>query len=63
VHWGGRCREIDAMTFEPLSVETMPAWPIAKSDLDPCQAEIDDILDLPPDRRGPRPALKNLLRA
>ena len=47
MHWGGRCRELDAMNFEALPFETMRAWPITRADLDPYQAEADAILDLP----------------
>ena len=53
MHWGGRCRALDAMNFEPLSFEAMRAWPITKSDLDPYQAAADDILDLIPAADAP----------
>jgi choline dehydrogenase-like flavoprotein len=47
-HWGGRCRELDALSFEALAHQPMRAWPISKSDLDPYAAEADAILELPP---------------
>lgn len=47
-HWGGRCRELDALSFEALAHEPMRAWPISKSDLDPYAAETDAIMELPP---------------
>ena len=48
MHWGGRCRELDAENFESLPFETLRGWPIAKTDLDPYQAETDTILVLIP---------------
>ena len=48
MHWGGRCRELDAENFESLPFETLRGWPISKTDLDPYQAETDTILDLIP---------------
>jgi GMC oxidoreductase len=53
MHWGGRCRELEAMSFEALPFEPLRAWPIAKTDLDPYQGETDDILDLPATDEAP----------
>lgn len=47
-HWGGRCRELDALSFEALAHQPMCAWPISKSDLDPFASQADAILELPP---------------
>ena len=47
-HWGGWCRELDPYDFTPHPFARLSGWPIAKSDLDPYQAEADAILDLPP---------------
>jgi GMC oxidoreductase len=48
MHWGGRCRELDPVNFQPLPHEPLSGWPIGKADLDPYQAETDGILDLVP---------------
>ena len=53
MHWGGRCRELDAENFESLPFETLRGWPIGKADLDPYQAETDAILDLIPAADAP----------
>ena len=53
MHWGGRCRELDAASFVPLPFETLRGWPIGKADLDPYQAETDAILDLIPAADAP----------
>lgn len=45
-HWGGRCRELDAVNFLPLAANPLSGWPIAKTDLDPYAAETDEILDM-----------------
>jgi hypothetical protein len=48
MHWGGRCRELDALNFQPLGWAPLSGWPISKDDLDPYQPEADTILDLIP---------------
>jgi choline dehydrogenase-like flavoprotein len=53
MHWGGRCRAIDAMNFLPRSYEALSGWPIRKEDLDPYQPETDAILDLIPAADAP----------
>jgi hypothetical protein len=53
MHWGGRCRELDAINFLPRSYEALSGWPIRKADLDPYQAEADTILDLVPAAEAP----------
>jgi hypothetical protein len=53
MHWGGRCRELDAINFLPRSYEALSGWPIRKADLDPYQAETDTILDLVPAAEAP----------
>jgi choline dehydrogenase-like flavoprotein len=47
-HWGGWCRELDAVDFVVKPHHPLSGWPIGKSDLDPYVAETDSILDLPP---------------
>ena len=47
-HWGGACRELDAYDFTPWPHIALSGWPISKSDLDPYQPEVNDILDLKP---------------
>ena len=47
-HWGGWCHPLDAWDFTPHPFARFSGWPMAKSDLDPYQAEADAILDLPP---------------
>ena len=57
-HWGGWCRALDAIDFEPKSWNPMSGWPIRKADLDPYQPATDAILDLsrrPRRRTSPRP--------
>ena len=46
-HWNGQCRELDPGDFAARPHHPLGAWPIAKADLDPYQAETDAILDLP----------------
>ena len=41
MHWGGRCRELDPVNFQPLPHAPLSGWPIGKADLDPYQAETD----------------------
>jgi choline dehydrogenase-like flavoprotein len=45
-HWGGRCRELDAMNFLPLAANPLSGWPIDKAALDPYAEEADEILDV-----------------
>jgi GMC oxidoreductase len=45
-HWGGRCRELDAVNFLPMAPNPLSGWPIAKADLDPYAIETDEILDM-----------------
>ncbi len=56
MHWGGRCRELDAEQLPAAPFETLRGWPIAKADLDPYQAETDTILDLIPAADAPESA-------
>jgi len=53
MHWGGRCRALDAINFEARAYEPLSGWPIGKADLDPYQAETDAILDLIPAADAP----------
>jgi choline dehydrogenase-like flavoprotein len=53
MHWGGRCRELDATSFVPLPFEPLRGWPIARPALDPYQAETDAILELIPAAEAP----------
>ncbi len=46
-HWGGWTRPLDAYDFEPRPHNPLSGWPIAKTDLDPYEAEASDILNLP----------------
>jgi choline dehydrogenase-like flavoprotein len=48
IHWGGHCRELDAIDFEPRPGDPWSGWPITKADLDVYQPETDTILELPP---------------
>ncbi len=55
-HWNGKCKEMEAVDFEPRPGHPLSGWPIAKADLDPYQAATDAILDLPSsDGFGDRP--------
>ncbi|BCW87818.1 6'''-hydroxyparomomycin C oxidase [Alphaproteobacteria bacterium SO-S41] len=45
-HWGGWCRELDAIDFEARDHIPFSGWPIAKTDLDPYYVEAQDILHL-----------------
>ena len=49
-HWGGWCRELDAIDFEPRDFVPLSGWPIAKSDLAPFYPEAQSILQLGPAR-------------
>jgi choline dehydrogenase-like flavoprotein len=53
MHWGGRCRELDALNFQPLPFAPLSGWPIGKDDLDPYAPEADAILDLIPASQAP----------
>lgn len=53
MHWGGRCRELDALNFQPLPFAPLSGWPISRDDLDPYQPEADAILDLIPASEAP----------
>jgi choline dehydrogenase-like flavoprotein len=53
MHWGGRCRALDAINYLPRSFEPLSGWPIRKEDLDPYQPEADAILDLIPASEAP----------
>jgi choline dehydrogenase-like flavoprotein len=56
VHWGGRCRPLDALDFA-AQPGRLSGWPIGKADLDPYRAAANDILDLgPADFADPDPA-------
>jgi choline dehydrogenase-like flavoprotein len=51
-HWGGWCRELDALDFEPRAFVPLSGWPISKADLAPHYAAAQDILQLGPARYG-----------
>jgi choline dehydrogenase-like flavoprotein len=53
MHWGGRCRALDAIDFQPRAWEALSGWPIGKADLDPYAAEADAILELVPAAEAP----------
>ncbi len=46
-HWGGYCRPLDAIDFEPKEWAPDAQWPIRKADLDPYAAEAAEILEVP----------------
>lgn len=50
-HWGGRCRGLDAVDFEPKPYLPLSGWPIGKADLDPYAAAVEEILELAPGDR------------
>jgi choline dehydrogenase-like flavoprotein len=52
-HWGGWCRELDAIDFVAKPHHPLSGWPIGKIDLDPYVPEADVILDLPPEAAPP----------
>lgn len=45
-HWGGWCRELDAIDFEARDHVPFSGWPIAKADLAPYYAQAQAILHL-----------------
>jgi len=57
-HWGGMCRTFDAVDFTPLSYHAFSGWPIARSDLDPYRAVVDEMLELPSEEEEPDFELK-----
>lgn len=51
-HWGGWCRELDAIDFEPRDFVLLSGWPIKKTDLDPYYPKAQGILQLGTARYG-----------
>ncbi|WP_424930043.1 GMC oxidoreductase [Amaricoccus tamworthensis] len=51
-HWGGRCRELDAMDFHSRPYHPLSGWPLEKAELDAYAEEADAILEI-----GPRSAV------
>jgi len=51
-HWGGWCRELDAVDFEPRAFVPLSGWPISKDALTPWYAKAQDILHLGAARYG-----------
>ena len=49
-HWGGWCRELDAIDFEPRDFVPLSGWPFAKTELQPYYAAAQPILQLGPAR-------------
>lgn len=49
-HWGGWCRELDAIDFEPRDHVSHSGWPITKADLAPFYPKAQTILQLGPAR-------------
>lgn len=47
-HWGGWCRPLDAVDFQPKAWNPWSGWPIGPEDLAPYAAETDAIIGLPP---------------
>lgn len=47
-HWGGWCREYDAIDFEARDHVPHSGWPIAKNDLEPFYPEAQRILQMGP---------------
>ncbi|TVQ34917.1 MAG: GMC family oxidoreductase [Geminicoccaceae bacterium] len=46
--WGGVCRPLDAIDFEPKAHHPLAHWPIRKADLDPYLPRALTTLELPP---------------
>jgi choline dehydrogenase-like flavoprotein len=52
-HWGGWCRELDAIDFEARDFVPLSGWPLKKSEIDPWYAKAHPILQLgTPQRYG-----------
>lgn len=49
-HWGGWCRELDAVDFEPRDFVKLSGWPITKSELEPFYRRAQEVLHLGPAR-------------
>lgn len=47
-HWGGWCRPLDPVDFQPKAWNPWSGWPIGPDDLAPYVAETDAIIGLPP---------------
>ncbi len=45
-HWGGWCRHLDAIDFEPRKNFKNSGWPINKTDLDPYSKAVQSILEI-----------------
>jgi choline dehydrogenase-like flavoprotein len=45
-HWGGWCRELDAVDFEKRDFIPLSGWPLTKADIDPWYAKAQPILQL-----------------
>jgi len=45
-HWGGWCRELDAIDFEPRDFVPLSGWPLKKAEIDPWYAKAQGILQL-----------------
>ncbi len=45
-HWGGDCRPLDSVDFEPKDYVDYSGWPIRSADLDPYMRNAESILDL-----------------
>lgn len=45
-HWGGWCRELDAIDFEPRDFVPLSGWPLKKAELEPYYVEAQNVLQL-----------------
>lgn len=48
IHWGGVCRPLDPIDFEPRNWVPHSGWPLTKASLDPYYARAQPILELGP---------------
>jgi choline dehydrogenase-like flavoprotein len=47
-HWGGWCRPLDALDFEPRDWVPLSGWPLARADLDPYYAKATAVCEAGP---------------
>ena len=62
-HWGGTCRQLDAIDFENKVSGYETKWPITKSDLDPYldqACEILEVVRMPEDEVVPNSSIKKV---
>lgn len=63
-HWGGWCRELDAIDFEPRDFVPLSGWPLKKSEIDPWYAKAQPVLQLgSPQRYAESEAIAKLANA